>query len=155
MTITTITDCAGLEIVDDLITDRITDGVDPGYTLVLKVKHNCGSVQEFDLDETISDPYVITPSSLGVTTIADGVYDISLVKTTADVSIETSQLCHFVDCETSCKINDLIMCDPQTNVLIYLKALENMNRCDDVCCDDFCKIWNALKKELTDDDCGC
>lgn len=155
MTITTTTDCASLEISDQFITDRIADGATPGYTLELKVKHNCGDETVINLDETISDPYILLPDTIGDTVINDGVYDISLVKTVPDISIDTKQLCHFVDCNISCQINDLIMCDPDTNVLIYLKALENMNRCNDICCDDFCKIWKALKKELTDDDCGC
>lgn len=152
MTVTTNTGCVSLSVESDLITNYVSALPDPGYTLVLKITTCAGS--EYEISDISADPLVVLPADIGATdTIPDGVYSLTLTET--DTNITREFACHWVDCFTTCKLEQYILNNPTTNIHIYLMGLSYMNVCSEVDCSAYCDMYNELMRLINDPDCGC
>ena len=103
--------------------------------------------------------FVINPSLFGGE-ILDGVYTIEISLYEPNGSLFGDTGCIFVDCETKCKVYELIKTltndEEKTQILMkhYSLTVGSNCSCD---CEDLCNIYKSLLSDLgdIDYDCGC
>lgn len=147
----------------------------PDHTLKLSVAVCGGSTYTITVDDTNivvdgagNDYVLILPADLGMdTSIDDGIYDITLVKTITASGNETYEYsCVFVNCYTQCELQDYIadnwdyVLSGASGLHFVYDVLNNTSSCGDCNCTKVCEIWKKFQEILnnsnpTTDDCGC
>jgi hypothetical protein len=140
----------------------------PDHSLKITISNHAGTEYEIDVDVADitevggdDDTYTILPANVSATTtIPDGVYSISLVKTVTDTGTTTTEhVCVFADCKVACMLIDVIALDLDSKLNGYYYLLNHLNHCADCNCEGAKVLYNEINSSFTtttaEDDCGC
>lgn len=151
-------------ITSTLITDYVAGLPSPDHTLDLKIIYQEGdeitvSITDSNTNlDTGTNEYTLTPDDAGMTTsLSDGVYLLKLVKTvTSTGSTATEFKCLFVDCKTSCKVRTYNLENEIADAGVLYSILGVQDNCSQCNCNTNMKIYTKLTELLNKiDDCDC
>lgn len=91
----------------------------------------------------------LTPEIFGFTgsTFPDGLYYVGLTQNTTTENISESDTL-FVDCETTCRVIDVLANDLCSEIYLLLEALKYSFNCDTITYEQQCDLWFVIAKEL-------
>lgn len=151
-------------ITSTLITDYVAALPTPDHTLDLKITYLTGDEITVAINDsnanldTINNEYDLTPDDADMTdSLSDGVYLLKLVKTvTATGSTTTEFKCLFVDCKTSCKVRTYNVENEDAMAGVLYSILTVQDNCTKCNCTTNVKIYNKLVELLNKiDNCEC
>ena len=160
-----ITTCTGLTYILDF-TITIGDPADPCGTAVLDPVAVTYPPLPTGVTINVSNEFEITPLALGFTspTFPDGIFFAGLSQTDilGDVVAESNSL--FVNCETTCRVIDVLANNTCSNIYLLFDALRYADNCTTISYQQKCDMWYVIGKELgyfintpceETTDCGC
>lgn len=148
MTLTVSSTCTNIVVDSDLF--NITN-----ISNSIAVKINGGTAITLTPSASASS-YTITPELLNLTTLTEGVYDITLSVVLVDNSVATEQGCAPVICDLLCK-NSTLSWYTNTNNMEKVLALEGLKvaaNCETCGCSLMLGLYNTLTNDTTTT-CGC
>lgn len=102
--------------------------------------------------------YTITPELLGLETMPQGVFDITLESVLVDTSVVKDQRCVALLCDLLCDDNTLSLYEGTDNIVkvLALEGIKAATDCETCGCDIMLALYNTLIDDTTTTiGCGC
>lgn len=93
--------------------------------------------------------FEILPEAFGISgsTFPDGIYYVGLTENTTTTTISESDTI-FVDCQTTCRVIDVLANDLCSDIYLLLDALKYSFNCDTITYEQQCDLWFVIAKQL-------
>lgn len=164
------TDCTYIKLFDDEdLTDFRVAGFPGSWDVTLSVDLGCKkyvepiSITASEMNPDISGGVniLINSTLLGVETLDEGVYGLTLSVTRPDGSNNTDSVCTALTCAAWCRAIQRLSQDIKTYEAAYklLDALNYLEECDECDCKYGCAIYDKaieiLDNDVQEDPCNC